>query len=838
MEPRPDHRFNPFGPDANNFDDPDFDPSVVDYSDPAFMSKLIGTTVKPQSPASVLREAKERSSKIFSSYDTLREIMERHEATIWKRWAKKTKQQKLKILLTAWPGMAAVHRPDFNAFRKKNGQLSELQTRYREHFMWPHINQEDLSRPKTLPLLLNARARHPPPEFSGADNAAMHLGYVTRAIVPIFLNQHTMIINGATNAQEYGKLIAWDDHSDAFEWMATRKQYLPGEGLDVLEAQERLMDFLVDCCKQILHDIPLDTLTTDVFPIQPEPELRLGGEAGGFNSLAIMAAEAPYRVPAHLDLGRIESLLAARASAAEDHVWALREDPSYFVEQLFETKEHRSEMLKDMNGNIHPTLKPGRESLFWARVIGDVVFTGYIQLEIFSELHQQAKNLKQLQEQYQSSIASSKDLPQEYLMAILRFRHYIEQAAKGPLAQLKKDVPASPPLRRSFVRQPPLSSTSSQIVVQSKSMAKTDAVESQLTWLLRTLWEDDYNLFLAGMPLIVDELERLLQAEKSASDLVSGRIAAMIGDLSIISQCNHQLNLYLPWARGFELEAGNHGDALKKDYAERTRSWAKMMAALEDKNLSGVAKLGDPSGKKFFYPAEKRRTRETVQALCQAESNLDDVWAAIDQLVYTKCGHLNDTAVRRILSQARTLQRTPKWVDGTPDTTEGRVKNVETMSSIDNLYQPLSTLYFGLPANDQETTEKRKDKPKTRGLPRKQELDTNPTEETGTEVHPAPIPVDARSLKVFRTVFFNPEVTSSPGEIAWSDFLHAMTSTGLFSAEKLYGSVWQFQRSDGLGRIQFHEPHPRGKIPFAIARRHGRRLNRAFGFVGRMFMLK
>lgn len=76
--------------------------------------------------------------------------------------------------------------------------------------------------------------------------------------------------------------------------------------------------------------------------------------------------------------------------------------------------------------------------------------------------------------------------------------------------------------------------------------------------------------------------------------------------------------------------------------------------------------------------------------------------------------------------------------------------------------------------------------------------------------------------------------------MSWNDFLYALTSTGMFAAEKLYGSVWQFQRVDGVdqSRIQFHEPHPRGKIPFVVARQHGRRPNRAYGWVGDMFVLR
>ncbi|KAF0329038.1 hypothetical protein GQ607_003706 [Colletotrichum asianum] len=375
--------------------------------------------------------------------------------------------------------MAAVHRPDFDAWRKQESSLAASRqgsTQDRDCFMWPYINQEDLLKPKTLLLLLNARGRHHPSHFAGADFDAMHLGCVTQRIVAVFLNCYVMILHGARDAREYGKLVAWEEHPDAFEWMHTRRQFMPGEGLLVLEAQERTLSFLVKCCELILHDIPSDTLTTDVFPVQPEPEFKNEQEADGFDSLAAMAAEAPYRLPARLDLDRIQSLLGTKVAAARDHIWSLREDPGYFAEQLAEIKEHRQEMIKDINGNAHPTL-----------------------------------------------------------------------------SRLKQD---------------------------------TDA------------------------------------------------------------------------------------DA-----------------------------------------------------------------------------------------------------------------DIETSAS--------------------------------------------------------PIRVDTRSFKVFRTLFFDPNVTSHPGQVSWKDFLHAMTATGIFAAEKLYGSVWQFQRTDGdQSRIQFHEPHPYSKIPFVVARRIGRRLNRNYGWTGDMFVLK
>lgn len=107
----------------------------------------------------------------------------------------------------------------------------------------------------------------------------MNLGMGTKSLVPAFFNEYVLVLNGVSNAQDYGKLLSWSDHPDAFDWMHTQKQFLPGESLLVLEAQERILVFLVNCCRQILHDIPDATLTSDAFPPQPEPHLKSVGRA-------------------------------------------------------------------------------------------------------------------------------------------------------------------------------------------------------------------------------------------------------------------------------------------------------------------------------------------------------------------------------------------------------------------------------------------------------------------------------------------------------------------------------------------------------------------------------
>ncbi|KAJ3535329.1 hypothetical protein NM208_g7175 [Fusarium decemcellulare] len=846
MEPRTNHQFDPFDPKNDKYlgdtDDDVF--NSIDWSDPTSFLAAMGGAGGPMpacpSPAEVRQEATQRSRNIFASYETLNKILERHEETIRKRWTKKTRKQRLQILLKAWPDMPSPHRPDFEAFVKESPQQREAGTRHTDSFMWPYINQEDLSQTKPLLLLLNARGHNPPSAFAGADNHSMHLGKVTKAILPIFLNLHTMILNNADSAEEYGKLLSWDDHEDAFEWMHTRKQYLPGEGLVVLQAQERLLTFLVECCRELLHDIAADDLTSDTFPIQPAPPVKSESDSLGFESLAVMAAEGPYRLPAQLDLGRIESLLGARASAAEDHLWALRENPSYFAQELLETREHRQEMIKDTLGNPHPATRRGRETTLWARVVGNVLSDAHLALEVFSELHRQAQELQLLQKRHAAAISASKDLPEEYLLALLKFRHYLDQAAKGPLNRLKIAVVASPPMRKFYQREPNDDINSTRIVVRSKAGPTMNKVESRLTWLLRTLWEDDKNLFLAGLPLVVDELERLLQAEPSAQELVSGYVMQVIGDISIISQCSQQLQLYQPWAQNFENAAVEWDDDIKNDFAQRTKPWGQILTALRDQKLINVARLAEPSAGKFTYPINKRRTRENVEALRRAELNLDKVWSQVDVVMHAAKVDLDGTSIQRLLSQQRMLQRTPEWVE--PTVMKGKEHDIPDPDP-DTLYEPFSAIFSSIKIKNEPIPPiQPKVKVKTRGTTSKPEI--NSTQDPIVD-GPGPgdiqsrFSVDSRALKVFRVLFFNPTVTSTPGEVPWNDFLHAMTSTG-FMAEKLYGSVWQFSptKLDVERSIHFHEPHPKGKLAFEVARRYGRRLNRAYGWFGGMFVLK
>lgn len=702
MELQPNHQIDTFSLNAARYDVANLpDVGGIDINGlTSFMKALKSGVPVPKliTTEDILRDAQTRSTNISVTHRRLRGILERHEATIQKRWTKKSRTHRQVILLKAWPDMPTMHRPDFDAIKQPPGTKGARKEDHRSFFIWPYINQEDLlAKPKAMLLLLNSRGRRSPCDFAGFDHDMMHLGRALRTLIPASLDRNTIVLNGVNVPSEYGKLVAWDGHPDAMNWMITRKQFLTGEGLLVLEAQEKLLDFLLSCCKQILHDIPEENLTRDTFSLQPEPWLKTESETNGFDSLAVMAAEAPYRVPAQLDFARIEDLLSARTSAAEDHMWALREDPGYFANTLQEIKEHRQEMMFDSHGKPHPDR--AHENIFWPRIIGNLLSEAYIPLETYSELRRQARELRALQMKYAAEISPLKDLPKEYLFAILRFRHYLYQAARGPRDQLDSyAVMASPPLRRLFVRQDNTNVTSSKSIISYKPGVKLNKVERDLLWLLCNIGEEDEPLLHKAMPLFVDELERLLATEPKAKDLISPYIARVVADLSILAQCLRQLESYHPWADGFDHAMVNHDEDIKKEFSAWTGGpLAGIMWAIPEKNLTDVVPLvvplGDKSDGMFAYPIEKRRTRDNVHTLRQSEANLDSFWANLDVLLFRRFGNLHGAATSHLLSQPRILQRTPAW---TEPTKEEKPSPITTKADVDAdaLSKPMSRLYY------------------------------------------------------------------------------------------------------------------------------------------------
>jgi hypothetical protein len=264
----------------------------------------------------------------------------------------------------------------------------------------------------------------------------------------------------------YGRVVSWDDDEDAMMKTLSGLVYQPGEALLNLEIQQRIMSFLVKCCQAILHDVTSGSWMEA--SILAEPAALVSHSE--WPTLATIAAEFPYRLPAHLDFHNIQNLVSGRHASAEDYIRALREDPEYFADCIGDWSEHRQEKLLDTNGDRHPIL---HSPLFGERVIGNAVTDAYGALVVWDIINQQLTVLSALQAKYSSVITADKMLPPEYMRALLIFRYTLNQVQKAPIAFLKTGFPASLPLR-SMVQREPQDPSSTMIYVRINPKKKIE----------------------------------------------------------------------------------------------------------------------------------------------------------------------------------------------------------------------------------------------------------------------------------------------------------------------------------------------------------------------------
>ena len=811
---------------------------------------------------SVRDKATDLVGSIFENFRFLGAVLDRHEATIHRRWLKKTNKLRLKVILEAWGAkMAASHRPDFEAIELES-EYERLQgTAYRDSYLWPYINEEDLCKPKSLLLLMSTRARCHPSALAATEHDAHRIGQRLLAFRSSSPGQYFMDLVSHGDEDCYGKLWSHHSYPDKCAVLKARSYTSPAVGLLVLEAQERVLSFLRNCVKLLLHDFTEDSMLLSP-PLDFVPTLDAKTN-NGYASWAEIAAEAPYRRPTGLDFDRITSLLAAKRDEAADHLWSLREDPSYFEAHMLESKEHRGELILDSRGRQHPVCSLGREDQFWARVVGQQVYYAHFKLEIFAELTSLSEELRNLQNAHADVLETTSDFPEPYTDLLQQFRFHLIEVANSLVSQLGQAWNASPPVRIYYQREIETDPATQVKELRTITSFHDDPTRARIYWLLSRLWSKDDLCNLLGLTNVVDELQRLITSEP-ATRCTSPYVGFLVGELVLAGALLRQLELYQPWAdiHG-KISKARHAHLLLAN-ARRSTSQMDLHIGLGlDKQDHSLGSLGAPTGGKFTFPVAKRRTRENVEAMRSAEDNLDKLWRKVDEVMRSKSDEVWNKSLERLglpalhdadfetslrasgaahhlLTRGRKLQRTAAWtepereINHTPDT---------------NLYVPFSQLYIGNQKSDEQTLRKNliqpaKEKTKTRkpgnlGTPAS-EAETVIPESQG-QAWPQ-FALNTRAFKVFKTLFFSPSTTSTPGEVAWSDFLYAMVAVG-FVPEKLYGSVWQFSPDrDKLAverSIQFHEPHGANtKILYRIARRHGRRLNRAYGWDGSSFTLE
>jgi hypothetical protein len=172
--------------------------------------------------------------------------------------------------------------------------------------------------------------------------------------------------------------VPWDGDSQGDELWAARYVFPAIEGLAVLQLQADLYTFLVQICKAILARIS-ENPTAQVSPKVAakattnsyDPfELEMG-----VNSSIRRQLEAKYKLPGLLDLDHLKDMVSARCSAAEVHIWALREDPSYFETNVRAFRDHQRDLLSCKGLSDTTRNNYSNATSMWVSALNQMLYT-------------------------------------------------------------------------------------------------------------------------------------------------------------------------------------------------------------------------------------------------------------------------------------------------------------------------------------------------------------------------------------------------------------------------------------------------------------------------------
>ncbi|KAF1819949.1 uncharacterized protein K489DRAFT_62318 [Dissoconium aciculare CBS 342.82] len=795
-----------------------------------YRGRVAPLNIKPV--ASIVEVINRRRTNVFENYNALREIWHRHGWTICKRWEKKSIKQRQNVLKQAQAGsIGSKHRPDLTIFcMLATRGIWQDHRDQRDVVLLPFINIEDLQNPRNLMVFMHARATNEPIAFAHMEEfLSLCDSRLTLEITDLARPCYPMLFKKAGSDQEYGRLIDMRDFADMTPgWLKSNEVHPVGVGLEILERQDKIWTFLTACAQGIMHDLPgvriLEAPQCSPIP-SPPVDFR-------FASWSDAAELLPYSAPVSINLERMTRLLYAKCNIEIEHYWSLREDPSYFVE----TALWHSETPLDKKS--------------WPLYVSNAMWAAFHDHRVWICLFSISRDL----------LADYGSEPTVYdfqdrdscrpLMAIFvllqghlksRIQNLWLSFSSSPRAMefLSKDINNFHAVR--------YNSYDAELKIMTLLCAINGALSVSLS--------SDKSVI--RLTMIIAEAQRLQETDHRASSAISSAMAADLAELATIAGPLRQIILFLS---NYATTTNDDVPAivdLDMHLFYQIRHGLVLEGTIRGPNIKSVKYTKncgqDPSW--FACPRDKPRTRETVERMRQAESRLDVLWSHFD--TWTEREGLVSFVDRLIGLPPRVLHRTAPW-------NESEIMELVPKKASPQTVQDLADLYRDLEVNTERTVNtpmptQAKIKLKTRGagdrssenecIGDRSSGETKSCKAVSADLASSPVlKVNSRALEAFKILFFTPSPNAIPGELSWNDFMYAMVSAS-FSAEKLYGSAWKFDSvvigdaanmaDDKFSNrsIIFHEPHPSNKIPYWIARRHGRRLTRAYGWTAETFVL-
>ncbi|KAI0592809.1 hypothetical protein F4775DRAFT_587294 [Biscogniauxia sp. FL1348] len=770
--------------------------------------------------------------RVIDQYNKLSCVVRQYEAKIHTRWVKKSKLKRREIILKAWPGIPIHHRPDVRDWAKTAGRELNL-------YKWPHMSLEDLSKKEPLLLMLNSRGHNPPLHFCSADLASAGFGRAEGVLEIRDLPLHYMKFSNDQLPKSYGKL----HHATELKPATAAPGCSTGEGLLLLQIQDKIYEFLLEACKHILHDFTEEQLFSD----SSEAHGPAAGDELNFathsqdmaDTLAVISAEAPYRAPAKPAMSVLVALFSEELAKAKEHLRQLRTHPGYFERCLVEHKTHLEKLPKDESSPPAAPSKKRDRGAIWKEAAASVVTNAIKSAYRMAYMHERVVKLNELIDAHLAHISSGVPLPAEVAAVVGDLYVHLDFYSSHCLQQLTYVFPGSPFLRPYFNLY--RDASGKKLVSQARSNI-TDRSVKELASTLESFLRCENHVVSSRTMLL--ELEQHIQRDRAVGGFISVWTEQVLREIVILFQCMEQLEKFTHLEARFNSMLTLLNANQKAIVASMLESWASY-DSVEHCSFDDYPHPIDPSGGRYHYPERRRQNKENIEAMRRAEANLDAIWAAALETLHGSRGDTNTLLpdVAAIL-QSSDIPRTKPWEEPPPRPPAPFGGFQEDPSS-----QPARPLVP--PARP---------KIKTRAPATTQPAPAaDPEPEPDLPPPPPPVcKVSKRVLKVMQALFYDPSAGAARArEVQWSEYMYALASLG-FSARTVQGSAWEFrppgedQQGDGGddGRLKelwarslsrrpsvFHEPHPSSRISFKRVRKYGRRLRGAYGWGSETFVL-
>ncbi|PVH95695.1 hypothetical protein DM02DRAFT_689572 [Periconia macrospinosa] len=758
--------------------------------------------------------------EISKDYAMLKNIIDRHESVIRETWKKKRCGRRENVILKVLPKIPRKHRPDYEVWlRKRAEKQNDEQSSVQGEVLWPFLNLEDLCQTQPILMFLNARGRNTPWTFAGSE--LLHSPYATwtgcKRRTGCWLYN---VFTEDPHSGCYGH--AFMDNSEHQPPQNALKRCRQ-DGLLVLKIQHQIYKFLVQFCQEILSETFQESERPYLeYPIQPEPPaLQFPLNNQGYTTMTAFNLLGPYRGRSSIDFARLHDHALALLNNARDHLWSLREDPSYLMDLInFRRRNHPSyirNMLMQENYWLPAIMDAPAFSVDGGRriIVNAYWNTGLMQCLV--------EHLSVLKDTFRDGVVHN--LPEGFTTVYSLLNHS-KVTCQRMVEELQFHVRSAPGLRDFYYFTGCCGERHTETLPRPMQL---DQNEQELMWIF-SIVEESISICkkcsFSKLALAIERLDFLIRTDKRIRQLITSEILEDIAVLSVVVECIRQV-----YAWFWHPEVSQFEEACMEDYEEKLsrnlelvnyRDWFIQMEKHEPpfKSLDSLAN----------YPIHDYPSAVNINAMIQAEELLDAFWKDIDNYMEQKTGVAQHPFISQCL--VGELRRTSPLA-AQPD----QVKPAEY------IYIPLSRQLHDESKQITGTFNKLSihEKPKKKlrrnanNTPKQADDDNEANATTLSPPKPRKkFTLHRRPYQVFKTIMglHAADPGSCPKVVKWPDFIHAMTCVG-FAVEKLQGSAWQFtpgKDSDVARGIQFHEPHPESDIPYAMARRFGRRLERVYGW--------